>query len=90
MKASKNRNNVFGEERFTHIRTIVVSLGGKLTYVLFYATTELHQQRYVVILECLSYFVIDDLILLFVAFVELLELVDAFFCCLGIFLVVCI
>jgi hypothetical protein len=48
-KASKNRNNVFGEERLAHIRTIVVSLGGKLTYVLFYATTELHQRRYVVI-----------------------------------------
>jgi hypothetical protein len=43
MKAFKNRNNVFGEERLAHIRTIVVSLGGKLTYVLFYATTELHQ-----------------------------------------------
>jgi hypothetical protein len=43
MKASKNCNNVFGEERLAHIGTIVVSLGGKLTYVLFYATTELHQ-----------------------------------------------
>jgi hypothetical protein len=32
-----------------------------------------------VILECLSYFVVDDIILLFVAFVELLGLVDAFF-----------
>jgi hypothetical protein len=41
-KASKNRNNVFGEERLAHIRTLVVSLGGKLT-------TELHQRRYVVI-----------------------------------------
>jgi hypothetical protein len=39
MKASKNRNNIFGEERLAHIRTIVVSLGDKLTYVLFYATT---------------------------------------------------
>jgi hypothetical protein len=48
-KASKNHNNVFGEERLAHIRTIAVSLGGKLTYVLFYATTELHQRRYVVI-----------------------------------------
>jgi hypothetical protein len=27
---------------------------------------------------CLSYFVVDDLILLFVAFVELLGVVDAF------------
>jgi hypothetical protein len=48
-KASKNRNNAFGEERLAHIRTLVVSLGGKLTYVLIYATTELHQRRYVVI-----------------------------------------
>jgi phosphate starvation-inducible membrane PsiE len=79
MKVSKNHNNVFGEERLAHIRTLVVSLGVKLTYVLIYATTELHQRRYVVILECLSYFVVDDIILLFVAFVELLGLVDAFF-----------
>jgi hypothetical protein len=49
MKACKNRNNVFGEERLAHIRTIVVSLAGKLTYVLFYAPMELHQRRYVVI-----------------------------------------
>jgi phosphate starvation-inducible membrane PsiE len=79
MKVSKNHNNVFGEERLAHIRTLVVSLGVKLTCVLIYATTELHQRRYVVILECLSYFVVDDIILLFVAFVELLGLVDAFF-----------
>jgi hypothetical protein len=43
MKAYKNCNNVFDEERLAHIRTIVVSLGGKLTYLLFYTTTELHQ-----------------------------------------------
>jgi hypothetical protein len=49
MKASKNHNNVCGEERLAHIRTIVVSLGGMLTYVLIYATTRLHQRRYVVI-----------------------------------------
>jgi hypothetical protein len=49
MKASKNHNNVFNEERLAHIRTIIVSLGGKLTYVLFYTTMELHQRRYVVI-----------------------------------------
>jgi hypothetical protein len=49
MKASKSHNNVFGEERLAHIRTIVVSLGGKLAYVLIYATTELHQRRYIVI-----------------------------------------
>jgi hypothetical protein len=51
MKSSKNRNNIFGEERLAHISTIVVSLGGKLSYVLFYATSELHQRRYVVIFE---------------------------------------
>jgi hypothetical protein len=49
MKASKSHNSVFGEERLAHIRTIVVSLGGKLAYVLIYATTELHQRRYIVI-----------------------------------------
>jgi hypothetical protein len=49
MKASKNSNNVFGEEHLAHIRTILVSLGGKLTYVLFYATMKLHQRMYVVI-----------------------------------------
>jgi hypothetical protein len=43
MKASKNCNNVFGEERLAYIRTVVVSLGGKLTYVFFYITTELYQ-----------------------------------------------
>jgi hypothetical protein len=48
-KVSKNHNNVFDEERLAHIRIIVVSLGGKLTYVLFYATTELPQRRYIVI-----------------------------------------
>jgi hypothetical protein len=90
MKASKNCNNVFGEEHLAHIKTILVSLGGKLTYVLIYATTELHQRRYVVIFQCLSYFIVDDLILLFVAFVELLWLVDAFFCYLWIFLIICV
>jgi hypothetical protein len=49
MKSSKNRNNVFGEEHLAHIRTLVVSLGGKLIYALIYATTELHQQMYAVI-----------------------------------------
>jgi hypothetical protein len=33
IKASKNYNNVVSEERLAHIRTIVVSLGGKLTYL---------------------------------------------------------
>jgi hypothetical protein len=49
MKASKNHNIIVGEERLAHIRSIVVSLGGKLTFVFFYATTELHQRKYVVI-----------------------------------------
>jgi hypothetical protein len=49
IKACKNHNNVFGEEHLAHVRTIVVSLGGMLTYVLIYATTELHQRMNVVI-----------------------------------------
>jgi hypothetical protein len=49
MKASKNHNNIFDEERLANIRTIVVSLGGMLTYMLIYASTELHQSRNVVI-----------------------------------------
>ncbi len=48
-KVSKNHNNAFGEERLAHIRTLVVSLGGKLTYVLIYATMKLHRPRYAVI-----------------------------------------
>jgi hypothetical protein len=38
-EASKNHNNIVGEECLAHLRTIVVSLGGKLTYVFFYLTT---------------------------------------------------
>jgi hypothetical protein len=38
MKASKNCNNIVSEECYANIRTIVVSLGGKLTYVFFYTT----------------------------------------------------
>jgi hypothetical protein len=48
-KASKNHNNIFDEERLAQIRTIVVYLGRKLTYVLSYVTTELDQRRYIVI-----------------------------------------
>jgi hypothetical protein len=33
IKASKNHNNVVGEEWLAQIRTIVVSSGGKLTYL---------------------------------------------------------
>jgi hypothetical protein len=56
IKASKNQNNIIGEERLAHIRTIVVSLGGNLTYVFFYPPTELHQRRYVVIFGMLILF----------------------------------
>jgi hypothetical protein len=49
MKSSKNRNNAFSEEHLAHIRILVVSFGGKLTYVSIYATMELHQRRYIVI-----------------------------------------
>jgi hypothetical protein len=47
---------MIGEEHLAHMRTIVVSLDGKLTYVFFYATTELHQRRYVVIFGVLILF----------------------------------
>jgi hypothetical protein len=33
MKAAKSDNNVVGEERLAHIRTVLMSLGGKLTYL---------------------------------------------------------
>jgi hypothetical protein len=56
MKASKNHNNIVGEERLAHIRTIVVSLGGKLTYVFLYATTELLHRRYAVSFRVLILF----------------------------------
>jgi hypothetical protein len=55
-EASKNRNNVVSEECLAHIRTIVVSLGGKLTFVFFYATTELRQRKYDVIFGVLILF----------------------------------
>jgi hypothetical protein len=51
-----------------------VSLGGKLSYVFVYATTELLQGRYIVILVCYPYFFVYDLIWLFVALVEILGL----------------
>jgi hypothetical protein len=55
-EASKNRNNVMGEEHLAHIRIIVISLGGKLTYVFFYATMKFYQRRYVVIFGVLILF----------------------------------
>jgi lipopolysaccharide export system protein LptC len=55
-EASKNRNNVMGEEQLAHIRIIVVSLSGKLTYMFFSATMEFYQRRYVVIFGVLILF----------------------------------
>jgi hypothetical protein len=82
MKTFKNRNNIFGEQHLAHIRIIIVSLGVKLTYVLFYATTELHQRRYVVIFRVFtlfcywwSYFVICGLC-------RTIRACWCFFCCL--------
>jgi hypothetical protein len=49
-ETSKNHNDIVGEKRLAHIRTIVVSLGGKLTYVFLYATMDLLRRRYVVTL----------------------------------------
>jgi hypothetical protein len=80
-KASKNRNNVVGKERLAHIRTIVVCLGGKLTYVFFMQLWNCVDEGMSWFFEYWSYFVVDDLVLLFVTLVELLELVDAFFYC---------
>ena len=62
------------EERLAHIRTIVVSLGGKLTYVFNYATTDLLRRRYAMILGMLVFFLVYEIIWLFVALIELLGL----------------
>ena len=62
------------EERLAHIRTIVVSLGGKLTYVFNYATTVLLRRRYAMILGMLFFFLVYEIIWLFVALIELLGL----------------
>jgi hypothetical protein len=56
MKASKNYNNIVGEECLAPIRTIVVSLGGRLTYVFIYVTMELHQRMYAMIFGVLILF----------------------------------
>jgi hypothetical protein len=45
-----------GEEHLAHIRIIVVSLSGKLTYMFFSATMEFYQRRYVVIFGVLILF----------------------------------
>ncbi len=73
MKASKNCNNAFGEERLAHIRTIVVSLGGKLTY-LFICLYEIAPAK-----VCGDFWSVDLILLLMAlffvcGFVELLGL----------------
>jgi hypothetical protein len=67
-----------------------VSLGGKLTYVFLYATTDLHQQRYGVIFVCYLSFLFMKMDLVVCGFVELLGLVDAFFVVFEIILIVCV
>jgi hypothetical protein len=42
-EASKNHNNVIGEEHLAHIRTIVVFLDDNVTYMFFYVILELHE-----------------------------------------------
>jgi hypothetical protein len=74
MKASKNYNNVIGEERSAHIRTIVVCLGGRLTYFSFMQLRNCVDEGILWFLVYWPYFVIDDFIFLFVALIELLEL----------------
>jgi hypothetical protein len=45
----------------------------------YIATTELRQRRYVVVFGLFTHFFVHNLIMLFMAFVELLMLVGAFF-----------
>jgi hypothetical protein len=84
IKASKYHNNVVGEERLAHIRTIVVSLGGKLTYLFICpyrsASPKVWCDFWSVNLFCCwwPWFVVCG-------FVEILGLVDAFFVVYGIF-----
>jgi hypothetical protein len=83
-KASKNNNNVVGEERLAHIRTIVVSLDGKLTY-LFICLYKIASLK----VWC-DFWSVDVILLLMILFcclwfVELLGLVDDFFVVYGIF-----
>jgi hypothetical protein len=84
MKASKIHNNVVDEERLAHMRTIVVSLGGKLTYLFIclyrIASRKVQSNFWSVDLFCCwwHYFVVCGLL-------ELLGLVDAFFLIYGIF-----
>jgi hypothetical protein len=54
----------------------------KLTYVSFMQLRICFIEGMLWFLECWSYFVVDDIILLFVVLIELLGLVDAFFYCL--------
>jgi hypothetical protein len=46
----------------------------------YIVTTGLCRQRYVVIFECSAYFVVDEVLLLFVALVELLGLRMLLYC----------
>jgi hypothetical protein len=83
-KASKNHNNIAGEEQLDHIRTIVVSLGGKITY-LFICSTELLHRRYDVIFGVLTLFCYWWHYFVDCGLVELLGLVGAFFVVYGFF-----
>jgi hypothetical protein len=68
VKASKNHNNVVSEERLAHIRTIIVSLCGKLTYVFLYCNYGIALTK-----VCGDFWSVN-LILLFVALTGLLGL----------------
>jgi hypothetical protein len=63
MKASKNHNNIFGDEHLAHKRTIVVSLGGKLIYVLIYTTTEFASTK-----VCYDFWIVYLILLLMTLF----------------------
>jgi hypothetical protein len=88
-KVSKNHNNIVGEERLAHIKTIVVSLSGKLTYlfICLYGIASLK--------VCYDFWSVDLILLLMTLFycswfVELLRLVYAFFIVYGIFGCLCL
>jgi hypothetical protein len=74
----KSQLHFVGEDRLAHIRTIVVSSGGKLTYLFIYLF-EIASTNVCGDFGVLVFFLVYEIIWLFVAFVELLELVDDFF-----------
>jgi hypothetical protein len=75
----KITTTLFSKDRLAHIRTIVVSWGGKLT-VFTYCNYRIASTMVCCgFWKCSTYFVVDDLILLFVAFVELLGTMYASF-----------